>query len=283
LLQLEIFMALQSMSLAPSQAAPRVRSVGVPTAKPGDLINTITVQKGPVDVLGRFFLAADAGARERGVTLSFGTFDDIAATNLLNRDTWKPLHNMFDVRFHDFNPSNSFCILGRNAAGDVVATQAARRLDLTGTTLYDEAVSLKLNYDHPERDRGEGEYVTVSAEKTKDITGIVLLGGGVWYRKDYRGRELATILPRLSRAYAHTIWEQDYTTSMMVAAVANGGVAAASGYTNVQPEIQFMNNPMGDVKTYFVWMEPPQLISDLRDYLSSLEPQVDAGVLERRA
>jgi hypothetical protein len=283
LLQLETRMAAQSMSLAQTQAAPRVRSMGMPTAKPGELINTITVQNGPADVLGRFFLAADVGARERGVTLSFGTFDDIAETNRLNRDTWKPLHNMFDVRFHDFKPANSFCILGRNAQGDVVATQAARRLDLTGTSLYEEAVNLRLNYDHPERDRGEGEYVTVTAEKTRDITGIVLLGGAVWYRKDYRGRELATILPRLSRAYAHTIWAQDYTTSMMVAAVANGGVAAASGYTNVQPEIQFMNNPMGDVKTYFVWMEPPQLIADLRAFLAGLEPQVDAGVFERRA
>ena len=278
-------MALNSNPQTPRQttSGDRQRVPQVASAKPGELISTITVQKGPVDILGRFFLAADASARARGVTLSFGTFDDITATNALNRDSWKPLHSMFDMRFHDFNPANSFCIIGRNAEGDVVATQAARRIDLTGTTLYDEAVSLKLCYDHPERDKAPGEYCTVSAEMTKSITGIALLGGAVWYRKDYRGQALATILPRLSRAYAHTIWEQDYTTSMMVAGVANGGVAAASGYTNIQPDVKFINNPMGNVHTYFVWMEPPQLIADLRTYLGGLETQIDTGVLERRA
>jgi hypothetical protein len=282
-------MALQSIPNAPiSQLPPLpmtrgVRPAPLPTAKPGELISTITVEKGPIDVLGRFFLAADAGARAKGVTLSFGSYDELAATNLKNRDTWRPLHSLFDAQFHAFDATNAFCILGRNADGDVVATQAARRIDLTGTTFYDEAVSLRLNYDHPERDKCDGEVCTVTAEMTKSITGVVLLGGAVWYRKDYRGRELATILPRLSRAYAHTLWEQDYTTSMMVAGVANGGVAAASGYTNIQPEVQFTKTRLGDATTYFVWMEPPQLIGDLRTYLAGLDAQVDTGVLERRA
>jgi hypothetical protein len=269
---------------APVSSVNPLRSANpLPSANPGDLISTITVQKGPADVLGRFFLAADAGARARGVTLSFGSYDDLVAVNELNRDTWKPLHSLFDPRVHDFNPSNSYCILGRNAAGDVVATQAARRIDLTGTTLYDEAVSLRLNYDNPDRDKLPGETCSATAEMMKNITGVILLGGAVWYRKDYRGRELATILPRISRAYGYTLWEQDYTTSMMVAGVAKGGVAAASGYTNVQPEIKFTNTLLGDFSAYFVWMETPQLIGDLRTYLAGLDTQIDAGVTQRRA
>jgi hypothetical protein len=273
------------MALTSSVAQRHTNVVRMPAlaAKPGELISTITVQKGPVDVLGRFFLAADAGARARGVTLSFGSFEDLVATNELNRETWKPLHSLFDPRVHEFNTSNSYCILGRNASGEVVATQAARRIDLTGTTLYDEAINLRLNYDHPERDKLPGETCVVTAEKMKEITGVILLGGAVWYRKDYRGRELATILPRISRAYGYTLWEQNYTTSMMVAGVARGGVAAASGYTNVQPEIQFTKTLLGDFAAYFVWMEPPQLIGDLRTYLSGVETQVDAGVTQRRA
>jgi hypothetical protein len=276
------FQTTQAGFPATKSGFPVAKSV-LPSAKPGDLISTITVQNGPADVLGRFFLAADAGARARGVTLSFGSYDDLVATNELNRETWRPLHSMFDPRVHDFDASNSFCILGRNAAGDVVATQAARRIDLTGTTLYDEAVNLRLNYDHPERDKLPGETCTVTAEMMKNITGVVLLGGAVWYRKDYRGRELATILPRISRAYGYTLWEQDYTTSIMVAGVAKGGVAAASGYTNVQPELHFANCTLGEFSAYFVWMEPPQLISDLRQFLTDVDTQVDTGIAQRRA
>jgi hypothetical protein len=276
-------MVLNSVPRVSETASVGTARVALPSAKPGDLISTITVQKGPVDVLGRFFLTADQNARARGVTLSFGSFKELVATNEANRDTWRPLHSLFDEQFHAFDPTNAFCILGRNASGDVVATQAARRIDLTGTNFYDEAVSLRMNYDHPERDKCPDEACTVTAEKTKSITGIILLGGAVWYRKDYRGKELASILPRVSRAYAYSLWEQDYTTTLMVAGVAKGGVAAASGYTNIQPEVQFTKTRLGDATTYFLWMEPPQLIGDLRTYLAGSDPQVDAGVAERRA
>ena len=42
------------------------------------------VDHGPADLLGRFFLKADTAARERGITLSFGTFEDLVDVNAAN-------------------------------------------------------------------------------------------------------------------------------------------------------------------------------------------------------
>ena len=50
-------------------------------------LSEVTVEHGPADVLARFFLKADEAARERGVTLSFGTFDELVATNAANTTT----------------------------------------------------------------------------------------------------------------------------------------------------------------------------------------------------
>ena len=45
------------------------------------LIADVTVEHGPVDLLGRFFLKADTATRQRGVALEFGTFEELLQVN----------------------------------------------------------------------------------------------------------------------------------------------------------------------------------------------------------
>ncbi|HJZ44758.1 MAG TPA: hypothetical protein VJ233_13635, partial [Hyphomicrobiaceae bacterium] len=77
------------MSTQPA-AGPDIPTSPVPEAPKTDrvreapgpsLITEITVDHGPRDLLGRFFLKADTAARARGITLSFGTFADLVDTN----------------------------------------------------------------------------------------------------------------------------------------------------------------------------------------------------------
>src|SRR5215470_18667863 len=77
-------------------------------------LRDVTVEHGPPDVLGRFFLKADAAARERGVTLEFAPLAELQRVNDRNRATWKPLVPLFSTRYNDLDPEHSFCILGRN-------------------------------------------------------------------------------------------------------------------------------------------------------------------------
>jgi hypothetical protein len=246
-------------------------------------LRDVTVEHGPPDVLGRFFLKADAAARERGVTLEFAPLHELQRVNDRNRATWKPLVPLFSTRYNDLDPEHSFCILGRNRAGDVVATQAARLFEWPDSSFYDAARSLRLFYDHPEKYALPGETCTVTAEATKFVTGRVVFSGGGWYRPDYRKRWLSGILPRISRAYAYTRWNAKFTTTVMDKGVVNGGFHKRCGYSNIEWALDWRNTPLGDMYLAFLWMQPAELISDLRNFLATFDAQVDAVVDDRRA
>ena len=127
------------------------------------LLSDITVEHGPADLLGRFFLKADTAARQRGITLSFAPMQDLVEVNRRNRETWRPLLPLFDPASGGITDDNSFCILGRNAKGEVVATQAARLYDWADTSFHEEAASLRLFYADPARLKSEREQVEVTA------------------------------------------------------------------------------------------------------------------------
>ncbi len=249
----------------------------------GQFLGDIEVKFGPPEVFGRFFLKADAAARARGVHLSFGTFDELVAANRANSASWRRIVTMFDPAFCDLSPDRAVCVLGRNAAGEVVATQASRMYTLTDTTLYDELTSLRAFYDHPERDKRPGETCTVSAEATKGIDGRVVCSGATWYRPDYRGVFLSSILTRISRAYAYTRWSTDFSSSLLVEPIVKGGVMARAGYKNIDWAIDIKNSPLGDVRCAYVWMGGDELVADLRNFLASFDAQVDTPVVQRRA
>src|SRR5215813_2931016 len=118
------------------------------------LLSDITVEHGPVDLLGRLFLKADTAARRRGVTLSFAPMQDLMDVNRANPETWRPLLPLFDPACGGITDDNSFCILGHNAKGEVVATQAARLYDWADTSFHEEASSLRLFYAEPARLKG---------------------------------------------------------------------------------------------------------------------------------
>src|SRR5262245_28317435 len=168
------------------------------------LLSDITVEHGPVDLIGRLFLKADTAARRRGVTLSFAPMQDLIDVNRANPETWRPLLPLFDPACGGITDDNAFCILGRNAGGEIVATQAARLYHWGDTSFHEEASSLRLFYAEPERLKGADERVEVTAPMAKSLTGEVIFAGGIWYRPDYRGIGLPYILPWISRTYAYT-------------------------------------------------------------------------------
>ena len=91
-----------------SPSSARARAVQAPVrAPPLPLLSDITVEHGPVDLLGRFFLKADTAARQRGVTLSFAPMQELVEVNERNRDTWRPLLPLFDPACGGITPDNS--------------------------------------------------------------------------------------------------------------------------------------------------------------------------------
>jgi hypothetical protein len=230
----------------------------------GRLPAHLQIKYGPVGLLGRFFLWADTAARERGVTLSFGSLQELLEANRSNSDSWRPLVPVFDEALGGVTPETAFVLIGRNRLGEVVATQAARIYDWPTTSLKDEASSMRMFYADPEAARVRGDRCEVAAPVAETITGRVVYSGGVWFRPDFRGKDLATILPRISRAYAFTRWNSDFTVGVMADAVIAGGMAERVGYTKLVPScIELVASPLGQIRLALGWMQPDELLADL--------------------
>jgi hypothetical protein len=245
------------------------------------LLDGLVLDYGPIELLGRFFLKADAAARARGIELSFATLDELIAVNRRNSDTWRPLVTVFDPAFGALDADNTFALLGRNRNGDVVATQAARLYDWTRTNFAEQAATLGLFYPNPQRDRLPDERIDVTAASAKDIFGRVAYSGGVWFRPDYRGRFLTGILPRISRAFAFSRWYTDVTTTLMAESLVDKGVAARCGYTHIDWDVTLRNTRLGTFRCALLAMRTDQMLDDLGRFLKQIDAQVDGRIEDR--
>jgi hypothetical protein len=235
-----------------------------PLPTSGRLPAHLRIKYGPVGLLGRFFLWADTAARDRGVTLSFGSLRDLSEANRANSDSWRPLVPVFDEALGGMTPEKGFVLIGRDKGGQVVATQAARIYDWPETSLEDEATSLRMFYADPDAAFARGDRCEITTPVARKITGRVVFSGAVWYRRDFRGKDLATILPRISRAYAFTCWNSDFTIGMMSDAVIAGGLAERVGYTKLEySSVELVASPLGEMRCALGWMQPDELLADL--------------------
>jgi len=238
-------------------------------AKTPRLPDQITIDHGPRDLLGRFFLEADLAARSRCVYLHLHA--DLAGLMEVNRraTAWGTLVPIFHPEHSILKLDAAFWIEGRTAAGQTVATQAARFFLWPETTLAEEFASLRPFYADPEPRRAAGEKCIVKAPSAHRISGRVAFSGGAWYHPEFRGLGLSRILPRISRAYAHTRWQTDFTFSMVAPELVAKGVTKSYGYTRVEKEFELRESFRGDTTLDLVWMPADELLGDLAAYLAS--------------
>ena len=249
------------------------------------LLSEVKVKHGPPELIGRLFLLADTAARQRGITLSFAPMEDLIAVNRANPDTWRPILPLFDPACGGIRDENSFCILGHNARGEVVATQAARLYDWTNTSFQDEASSLRLFYADPQRMKGAREDVQVTAPSARELAGSVIFAGGIWYRPDYRGVGLPYILPWLCRTYAFTQWQHDFSVSIMAEEIYKRGMAQRSGYSKVDWEVWLRYTPVDrakELRCALVYMDAAELLAGAGNFLRRFGAEVDVPIDERR-
>ena len=241
----------------------------------------INVARGPRvhPVIRRYLPAAVEAVLGQGIELSFGTFEELTAVNARNRQSWTPLSPAFDPACARLAAANAFCILGRNDAGEVVATQAVRVYDWRRSSFHDEAESMRLFYAEPERMRAASESVTVTAAAAKRVTGLVAYSGAGWYRPDFRHGRLSALLPRISRAITLLRFPVDFTTAIMHEKAVATGLIARSGHRNVDWEVRTRNFRAGDGRCAFLWLSRSEILDDLR-VAARGAPVVDAGVLE---
>lgn len=249
-------------------------------------IDDVVIEHGPQDLISRFLFKALDAVEQRGIRLSFGTFEELAAVNEQNSDSWLPLTTTFRADIGGANEETGFVFMGRNAEGDAVATQAVRLFDWQSTNFKREAESLRFFYADPDRDKADGETCTVSADAATLIRGRVALAGGIWYRPDYRRLMLPAIIPRIARAYALTRWNMDAMMAIMSETNIARGLAKRNGFRDISWSVVMHRSPTfpeGDLELALARMNQMDLVDDLFRFVMDFETQVDGGVEVRRA
>jgi hypothetical protein len=271
---------------APGASAARAPAAARAASPPHPkLITDITVEHGPADLLGRFFLLADTALRERGVSVSFGSYEDLLRVNEKNRDTWGIMTSMYDHHCcpHGLAPERAFCLFGRDAQGEVVATHAARLYELGERSMQEVGDSMLLHHDEPSRTKQPKESIEVTAPAAKSIKGKLLINGAVWYHPAYRKRQLSMIIPRVARVYAYTRWQINRSMGLMMEGPTAGGVIDSLGYPHREWGLQINNAQNGSPRCCLAWMDAGELLADLRGFLAGFTTQVYVRVDHRRA
>jgi hypothetical protein len=177
---------------------------------------------------------------------------------------------------------SAFCLLGRNDAGEIVLTQAARFFDWRETSFHDEASSLRLFYHDPTSLRGEGETIDVTAPSARLISGRIAFTGAHWCRPDFRERGLTAITPRIARALAIARWDVELACTIMAKDIYTRGVARRAGYFNSEWAVELKNTPTGTFPAALLWSVRSSIIADLEDFLTRFVDS-DVGVIHRHA
>jgi GNAT superfamily N-acetyltransferase len=255
---------------------PELDAVG-PEPKPvlsRSFLAELTIDFGPAQLLGQFFLRADSAVRGRGITLVFGAIEELIKVNEANAGSWGMFAQTLDVRHGNIGSEESYCLLGLNEQGDIVAAQAGRMYDLCHRSLKDIADDASLYYGAGPRPMAALS-CTMTAPSAVDITGRVVYSGALWVHPDYRGKQLAAFLPRVSRAYALARWGTDYTIAFMSPQIAASPLRASYGYKNIEPgyAVHFQNETI--YEGHLAWMSADTLTADLFEFSSSLLTQID--------
>ena len=67
-----------------------LRSPAIVRSPRKSLLSDVVIDYGPAEILGRLFLKCDTQLRACGVNVSLASFDELAAVNRVNRDSWLP-------------------------------------------------------------------------------------------------------------------------------------------------------------------------------------------------
>jgi len=246
-------------------------------------IEAVRIDHGPHEHLGRFFLGADTLLRNRGLVASFAPVQQFADTNQRHFATWGRLIPLLDTRHARIPDRDALCIVCRDSRGEIVAIQGERLFRAGARTLADVVHSGEFfdsDLDDPTAEIGRCE---ITAPGAKTMGGHISYSGGLWVHPRYRSLRLASILPRLTRAYAVAHWGADYSVGFVKDDVAQTDLGRRYGYAHCEPAFQFYSRGALDYQGVLLWMTRSELLADLEQFLQHYASDIDARVDPRGA
>ncbi len=268
------------MAQSKPQPQPQVR--GASGSYGRSFLEDIRIDHGPAPALGRFFLAADTLVRAAGIQLRLVSITDAALAHTNNKASWPAFPPMLDSRLAAIDPASSYALLGYNQSGDVVSSQAGRIYDTPDQQTLREMIGDQSFLYGGSFDPQSGHPTChITAPSSRQISGRYVYSGALWVHPDYRGHRLANVLPRVSRAYALSRWNTDYTIAFI--GNATSSLCKLYGYPNIEPGVEFRGLGPSYSTMSLMWMTTDQLLDDLAKFMDGIRPQVDGAVGDRSA
>lgn len=198
-------------------------------------------------------------AKRKGITIEVG--DDFAEYAEIIRTSRgeQPIGPPFDSRLHFLKSANGFWITGRDREGQIVHTQAMRKLDLAGQTLaeylqerYRDFPPAGLNLDMEASTYRAGP-------AAHNITGTVCYHGDVWLKGGmggFRGTGVSSLLARVMLTTAMLRWSPDHIIGFMPEQKAFKGLGEREGYMHSEPGSLSWKiaNSEDSLEAFMVWM-----------------------------
>jgi hypothetical protein len=265
-----------------AQSKPQSQVRGAADNYGRSFLEDIRIDHGPARVLGRFFLAADSLVRTAGIQLRLVSINDAGLAHTNNKDSWPAFPPMLDSRLSAIDAASSYALLGYNQLGEVVSSQAGRIYEPSDQqTLCDMIGDQSFLYGGSFDSQNGHPTCHISAPSSRQISSRYVYSGALWVRPDYRGHRLANVLPRVSRAYALSRWNTEFTIAFIGNATST--LCKLYGYPNIEPGVEFRGLGPSYTTMSLMWMTADELVEDLEMFMGSIRPQVDGAVSDRAA
>lgn len=223
--------------------------------------------------VGAQFATSIAGIAENmGVRLEVGSnfdrYDDIIGHERVGH----PLGDPFNPNLHEFTEENAFWVAGWNEAGELVHTQAMRKLTIA-TSLADY---MQANFRaYPPAgvalDKKNSHYR--AGPGARQIRGSVCYHGDAWLKPDpeYRGTGISGVLARFALISCMLRWGPDYIFAFVPDKYAYKGLIEREGYMHSEPGALAWKLPdkAEFIRGFMVWLSREDL-----NHLMSIPPEM---------
>ena len=194
---------------------------------------------------------------EKGITVTVGTdfttYRDIRYAQSDKRD----MCPVFDASCSFIDASNGFWILGHNTSGELVHTQAARKLDLGVMTLKEHFVVHAQKYLTPGLMPNSDRAYLEMPHAIHEHIGTVCYHGEFWLKagsQGLRGNSLIQPLSLLLHELVLQEWSPGLTIGLVPTSVAERGTTVRYGYSHAEPCL--WKSPEGEIlmQELVTWM-----------------------------
>ena len=176
--------------------------------------------------------------RSHGVEVTIGSDFEEYSQIISKERKVQNLGAPFNYELHDLSKKNAFWLTGRNKEGELIHTQAAKKVPLGGKTLANHLLGRFREFPPPipgvnlERSRFR------ATPGSHRIVGNVVYHGEVWMAPEkgkYRGSGLSTVLARTGLLEVTRRWDPDFMFGFMLRTVAFKGFSERMGYMHNEP------------------------------------------------